>query len=67
MKKGFVALAILLFAAAAQAQQQISIDSLRQHVGDSVTVCTKIFGGIFLDRSNGTPTLLNAGGAYLSR
>ena len=64
MKTAFVALAILLTAATAKAQQTISIDSLRQHIGDSITVCTKIFGGIYLDRSNGTPTLLNAGAAY---
>ena len=33
-------------------------------MGDSVTVCTKIYGGIFLDRSKDTPTLLNAGDKY---
>src|SRR5690348_9161301 len=64
MKSIIITLAILLTAAAAKAQQPISIDSLRSHVGDSVTVCTKIFGGIYLERSNGTPTLLNAGAAY---
>ena len=46
------------------AQKEITIDSLRQHVGDSVRVCTKIYGGIFLDRSTDSNTLLNAGGGY---
>jgi len=64
MKKIAVALGLVVTTVAAQAQQQVSIDSLRQHIGDSVTVCTKIFGGIYLERSNGTPTLLNAGAAY---
>lgn len=64
MKKLAVTLSLIVTVVAAQAQQQISIDSLRQHVGDSVMVCTKIFGGIYLERSNGTPTLLNAGAAY---
>jgi hypothetical protein len=64
MKKIWFVSAAILLAFAASAQKEISIDSLSLHVGDSVTVCTKIYGGIYLDRSNGTPTLLNAGGAY---
>lgn len=40
------------------------MDELNQHTGDSVKVCTKIFGGIYLDRSKGAPTLLDAGGKY---
>lgn len=35
-----------------------------QHIGQQVTVCGKVFGGKFLDHSNGTPTLLNIGAAY---
>ena len=64
MKKGLVAIAGLLLIVAVQAQKIITTDSLSQHIGDSVTVCTKIYGGIYLDRSNGTPTFLNAGGNY---
>ncbi len=64
MKKGLVVVASLFLVFAAQAQKEITIDSLSQHVGDSVTVCTKIYGGIYLDRSKGTPTFLNAGGNY---
>ncbi|HEY6062159.1 MAG TPA: hypothetical protein VIV35_01045 [Chitinophagaceae bacterium] len=64
MKKGLVAIAVLFLLVTAQAQNPVTIDSLTQHIGDSVKVCTKIYGGIYLDRSNGTPTLLNAGGSY---
>jgi hypothetical protein len=64
MKKAFTVFAGLFLFFAAQAQKEISIDSLSQHVGDSVTVCTKIYGGIFLDRSKDSLTLLNAGGRY---
>jgi hypothetical protein len=64
MKKGLVAVIGLLLVVSTQAQKEITIDSLNQHVGDSVTVCTKIYGGIYLERSNGTPTFLNAGGSY---
>ena len=64
MKKVVAAISILLLSAVVHAQQEIKIDELAKHVGDSVTVCTKIYGGIFLDRSKETPTLLNAGGKY---
>ena len=64
MKKGLAVITVLFLVLAAQAQKEISIDSLNQHIGDSVIVCTKIYGGIYLDRSKGAPTLLNAGGAY---
>ena len=64
MKKALAAIAALLFLITVQAQQEIKIEDLNKHIGDSVKVCTKIYGGIFLDRSKGTPTLLNAGGNY---
>ena len=64
MKRGLVAIVSLFLVFAAQAQKEISIDSLSQHIGDSVVVCTKIYGGIYLERSKGTPTFLNAGAAY---
>ncbi|MEP7373967.1 MAG: hypothetical protein ABI675_11295 [Chitinophagaceae bacterium] len=64
MKKGIVAIAILLFSAVVHGQQEIKIEDVSKHVGDSVTVCTKIYGGIFLDRSKDTPTLLNVGDKY---
>jgi len=64
MKKGFVIIGGLILAGMVQAQKVINIDSLSQHVGDSVTVCTKIYGGIFLDRNKDSLTLLNAGGKY---
>ena len=64
MKQQLLALLALTLSTAALAQKEIKIEELNQHVGDSVTVCTKIYGGIFLDRSKGAPTLLNAGGNY---
>lgn len=65
MKKHLLVVgAIFLFASIGQAQQEIKMEDLSKHIGDSVTVCTKIYGGIFLDRSKGTPTLLNAGANY---
>ncbi len=46
------------------AQQEIKIEGVKSHVGDSIKVCTKIFGGKFLESAKGTPTFLNAGGDY---
>lgn len=64
MKHTLSLLIMLIFACAVQSQAEIKIEDLSKHIGDSITVCTKIYGGIFLDRSKGTPTLLNAGGEY---
>ncbi len=64
MKKYWFVAAAMLMAIAASSQKEISIDSLKQYVGDSVTVCTKIYGGIYLDRNTDSITLLNAGGRY---
>lgn len=63
MKTIFLAIT-MLFTLAAKSQTTIKIEELNNHIGDSVKVCTKIYGGIYLDRSKGTPTLLNAGGSY---
>jgi hypothetical protein len=64
MKKGLGAVMALLVSAIAFSQQEIKIEDISKHVGDSIKVCTKIYGGIYLDRSKGTPTLLNAGSSY---
>ena len=65
MKKNLLVIAALLISAFVQAQQEIKIDEPDKHVGDSVTVCTKIYGGIYPDRSKGTPAFLNAGNIKL--
>jgi len=63
----------LLFGDTAQAQPMVQAaaptvnitpEEATQHIGQQVTVCGKVFGGKFLDKSNGTPTLLNIGAAY---
>jgi hypothetical protein len=46
------------------AQTEIKMGEINKHVGDSVKICTKIYGGIYLDRSKETLTLINAGGNY---
>ncbi|MEP6951477.1 MAG: hypothetical protein ABI863_19460 [Ginsengibacter sp.] len=44
------------------AQTEIKIDDAKNHVGEIVKICTKIYGGKFLEKD--TLTLLNAGGYY---
>jgi hypothetical protein len=45
-------------------QTSIKPEEAINHVGDSVKVCGKIFGGIYLENVKGQPTLLNMGGSY---
>ena len=62
--KRLLALLVFFGCMSAYGQTEIKMEELSAHVGDSVKVTTKIFGGIYLSQSQGTPTLLNAGGKY---
>jgi len=44
------------------AQTAIKVEDVKSHVGETVKVCTKIYGGKFFEKD--TLTLLNAGGYY---
>lgn len=60
-------LAIFLVIAASisvSAQTKITPDEAAKYIGDSVTVCGKIFGGKYFDRGENKITLLNMGAAY---
>ena len=46
------------------AQTTIPLEDAAKHVGDSVKVCGKVFGGRYLENATNTPTLLNLGAAY---
>ena len=64
MKKIVFIAAILCTALTTFSQVEIKLEDVNRHVGDSVKVCGKVYGGIYLDRSNGTPTFLNVGVSY---
>ena len=64
MKKILSAITILLTGSLAYAQQEIKIEDAAKHEGDSVTICTKIFGGRYFENSAKAPTFLNAGAKY---
>lgn len=55
-------LSLLCFIATAQIK--IKPEDAAKHVGDSVSVCGKVYGGLYLKNSNGQPTLLHVGAAY---
>lgn len=63
MKK-FLALLALAISSASSAQKQVDLKDIGSHIGDTVKVCGKIFGGKFLSKAKGTPTFLNMGGEY---
>ena len=44
--------------------QAHSPEDAANHVGDSIKICGKIFGGRFFETSNNSPTLLNMGAAF---
>ena len=64
MKQTSLLLIALCCAMASFAQTAIKLEDVSKHVGDSVKVCGKIYGGIFLERVKDTPTFLNVGGTY---
>ena len=64
MKQTLLLLIGLFCSIAAFCQLEIKLDDVGKHVGDSVKVCGKIYGGIFLERVKDTPTFLNVGGTY---
>ena len=64
MKRILTAISFSLFSSLAFSQTEIKIEDAAKHEGDSVTICTKIFGARYFENSNRSPTLLNAGAKY---
>jgi hypothetical protein len=46
------------------AQQEIKLEEVRNHIGDSVKLRAKIYGAKYLETSANTPTFLDVGGHY---
>ena len=55
---------VTFFALKLHAQQKIELNDIAKHIGDSVQVCGKIFGGKYLESASNQPTFLNMGAAY---
>ncbi|MEJ7611050.1 MAG: hypothetical protein WKF88_07715 [Ferruginibacter sp.] len=63
MKKLYIVVFSLLLSVAAIAQTYTPEEAAK-HIGDSISVCGKIFGGRFFETSKSSPTLLNMGAAF---
>lgn len=64
MKTYILLFCTLIFTCELAAQDTIRIEDVSKHIGDSVTICSKIFGGIYMEKSKSQPTFLNMGAAY---
>lgn len=63
MKEMMIVL-FVAFAFVATAQTKITTAEAPKHIGDSVTVWDKVFGGRYFENGKDQPTLLNMGAAY---
>jgi micrococcal nuclease len=45
-------------------QTTVSLDEVNNHIGDSITVCGKVYSTRYLVSAKGSPTFLNLGAAY---
>lgn len=64
MKKTLLLLTTALFSVGAMAQTEIKIGDIDKHIGDSVKICAKVTGGVFLSRNESLLTFINVGGDY---
>ena len=54
--KYFLMSLLSLLTLSAVAQKEIDIADVANHVGDSVKICSKIYGGKYLEQTKGSPT-----------
>jgi len=64
MKPAILIILCLFFFNIANSQTNIKLEDLKSHIGDSVTVCGKVYSVRYLESSNNTPTFLNIGAKY---
>jgi len=64
MKLLLLSICVLLLSVSNLNAQSIKPEEAAKHVGESVTVCGKVFGGKYFDRAAKKVTLLNMGAAY---
>jgi hypothetical protein len=63
MKKMILTYCFMLASFIVMSQSVPAKDALKNE-GKTITVCDKIYGGIFMSRSGSQPTFLNVGAAY---
>jgi len=57
-------LTLLFISGRTFSQIDIELRDISKHIGDSVKVVGKIYGGKYLEQVKGSPTFLNVGGDY---
>lgn len=62
--KQIITCLLSLVSLTASAQIKVTPEDAVKHVGDSISVCGKVYGGLYLANSKGQPTLINIGAAY---
>ena len=55
---------VCLYHFTATGQTKIPIEEAGKHIGETVTICSKVYGGRYFDNSTSKRTLLNLGAAY---
>lgn len=64
MKKAIHALLFFSLPFFACSQTTIRLDEVKNHVGDSVKVCGKVYSARFMENIKNTPAFLNIGAAF---
>ena len=62
--KCFFSLLLIVLSFSASAQKEIRIEEVKDHIGDSVQLRSKVFGVKFFSDSKDPVTLINIGAAY---
>jgi hypothetical protein len=62
--KFLLPLLLTFFSITAQAQKEIKLDEVKDHIGDSVKLSGTITGARYLETAKNAPTFINLGGAY---
>lgn len=60
MKKVLIAIASIFISLASFAQNKVSVDSAAKHMGETVLICSKVYGTKSLDKV----TFINVGAAF---
>jgi hypothetical protein len=64
MKKFIVCFVLIAGTLSVYSQTQIKLEDAKNHIGDSVTVCGKVYSARFVSNATNEPTFLNLGAKY---
>jgi hypothetical protein len=64
MKKVAILLLSAIISVNAYSQKEVKVEAVKENIGDTVKICTKIYGGLINDNAKGDGTYLFAGGNY---